>query len=819
MAVAGERHIHTVREPVKDEYIVLLVEGDRHDVPALANALANEHNGKLIRVWNSGIQAFWVSMTEAHANAMLHNPHVAAVEENAILHESTAQDVGGTDPFWHLDRVNQRFGTDGSFQYCNGAADVYAYIFDRGVRAADPQLSGRVQAGKNAAPADGVCDSLSTGCSGHTGVNDPPPYPSAEVFDSQNPFSERNPCGEHNMVNAGHGTAVATILGGTSVGVARTTKIIPIRIANCNGEVFPAFSDEFLAGTMGSLFEAFNWFFNENTLWDPTRPTGDPNRGKSKVRAVANFSVYFNAGVDANHTEYGAETYIKQMIHGGVVVVASANNQGKGDPATCTGVCSGPLWQVPTRLSYSNPQPNLFTSSERLISVGGTTMNGTADKRWVCVAGSVKCSANDPGSNFGAGVDIWAPADNVQSGGLAFLFPGTGDTWPLDQRQYRRPFSIIALAADGTTGPVYTRSGTSFSAPMVAGAAARLLSEDSSLFDTSDPSSTPLTVWNRLKDSATHLDATAADLGAGSPNLFLYIGGVNFKTQPQSVTMTGSTATLSAEAVGTALTYQLYEGQSGNVSVPVGSVQSSGTFTISPSSTKTYWIRATNTCPADNSTVTGDSAEATVTVAAQSLVKPNTFSATMLSTTTVHLSWAAVPGAQHYEIWRREHAGALHKIAESTSAAYTDTPVASNTAYVYQVCASPGSTTACTSSFSDQDLATTVAFTSLSQDPVIRLAHFNELLAAVNVVRAANPGGGTAVTWSQILQGTPPPPPPAANGLVFGEHILALRRTLDAALSALLGTTPSAYIDPNLPGSPRVAIKAIHLTEIRSRMQ
>jgi hypothetical protein len=192
----------------------------------------------------------------------------------------------------------------------------------------------------------------------------------------------------------------------------------------------------------------------------------------------------------------------------------------------------------------------------------------------------------------------------------------------------------------------------------------------------------------------------------------------------------------------------------------------------------------------------------------------------MLSTTSVQLSWAAVTAAQHYEVWRREHAGALHKIAESTVAGYTDNPVDPNTAYVYQVCASPASSTACTSPFSDQDLATTVTFTSLSQDPAIRLAHFNELLAALNVVRGANAGSaGAAVSWPQILQGSPAPPPPALNGLAYGEHILALRRTLDAALQTLLGITPSAYIDPTLPGSPRVVIKAIHVTEIRSRMQ
>jgi YD repeat-containing protein len=282
---------------------------------------------------------------------------------------------------------------------------------------------------------------------------------------------------------------------------------------------------------------------------------------------------------------------------------------------------------------------------------------------------------------------------------------------------------------------------------------------------------------------------------------------------PQSVTLSGpSSAHLTVSASGTSLTYQWFQGTSGS-GTAVGSNQP---FYDTPvlNTTTSYWVRVSNVGGSVNSNT------ATVTVPPQSLLKPNAFSATMLTTASVQLSWTAVTGAQHYEIWRREYAGALHKVGESTAAGYTDAPVNSNTAYVYQVCASPGSTTACTSPFSDQDLATTVAFTSLTQDPVIRLAHFNELLAAINVVRAANPGSaGTAVTWAQIIQGSPAPPAPALNGIVYGEHMLALRRTLDSALQTLLGITPASYIDPNLPGSPRIFIKAIHVTELRSRMQ
>jgi hypothetical protein len=103
-----------------------------------------------------------------------------SVEENAVLHESGSESVGGSDPFWHLDRIDQRSGTDGAFQYCSGATQVYAYIFDRGVRADDPQLSPRVQGGVNEAPAD------PTGSNPDT---QPPPYPDGSLF------NQLNPCG------------------------------------------------------------------------------------------------------------------------------------------------------------------------------------------------------------------------------------------------------------------------------------------------------------------------------------------------------------------------------------------------------------------------------------------------------------------------------------------------------------------------------------------------------------------------------------------------------------------------------------------------
>jgi hypothetical protein len=68
---------------------------------------------------------------------------------------------------------------------------------------------------------------------------------------------------------------------------------------------------------------------------------------------------------------------------------------------------------------------------------------------------------------------------------------------------------------------------------------------------------------------------------------------------------TGQTAALSVNASGGApLSYQWYEGQSGNTSVPVGT--NSASYTTPPITTaRTFWVRVTNSCgSADSSSIT-----------------------------------------------------------------------------------------------------------------------------------------------------------------------------------------------------------------------
>jgi hypothetical protein len=265
------------------------------------------------------------------------------------------------------------------------------------------------------------------------------------------------------------------------------------------------------------------------------------------------------------------------------------------------------------------------------------------------------------------------------------------------------------------------------------------------------------------------------------------------------------TAQLTVSATGTpAPTYQWYLVTNVTSTQVGGATQA--TYYPNVSSTTSYFVRVSNALG------TADSTVVTVTVAPP-LPAPTYLWATMQTTTSVALGWTGSSGANHYEIWRRENSGTLHKAGESLVNGYSDTSAAPNTTYLYQVCAAPQGTQ-CTSGFSNQDLATTVAFSDIVSDTRIRLVVFTELLTAVNAVRAAN--GWSSVNWADILNSSPVP---AVNGIVYGEYIMVLRLKMDDALSHLLGIQPPGYTDPTLPGSPKVIIKAIHINELRGRVQ
>jgi subtilisin family serine protease len=251
---------------------------------------------------------------------------------------------------WGLDRIdyNQTTETlDRSYNYPDSAgAGVRVYVLDTGVQGNLAGFEGRVAAG----------------------------------FDAVAKFREPS---QSNIDCNGHGTAVAGIIASATYGVAKKATIVPIRVADCKGGLFPA-----------NIVKGIDWIIKNH-------PRG--------TAGVANLSIAVGKVALVDKA-------IERLYNAGIVPVVAAGNQN-------IDAC---------RLSPAG--------SGRALTVGSVNQN---DQR-----------TNT--SNHGECVSIFAP------GGL--------------------------VITEGLNGLPSTRSGTSFAAPHVAGAAA--------LYLTSNPTVRPAeVVW------------------------------------------------------------------------------------------------------------------------------------------------------------------------------------------------------------------------------------------------------------------------------------------------------------------------------------
>ena len=437
---AGPGRVIRASKHVEDLYLVVLDERmtSRPQVPEVAQRLTREHGAQLRYVMNNAANIFSMKATPQKAAALAHNPFVLSVEEVDEVYLSAVQTlpppfpIGGKS-LWNLDRIDQLSPTlDNRFQYCERARDVTAYIADYGVMGDHQEF---LRADGTSRVKQGVCFADDCGQKENRGdlVCPTGPYNGTTI-------------GQYN-----HGTSVASILGGKTVGVAKDVSIVPLRISSCG------------SSNTVSTTERFCWAL------DWIRSSSNPDRNRRP--ALVSLSAY----VRANEPLLSAFEYvINGLVNNdtttgwtGIPVIVSANNQGS---STCR--------TSPARLAWRN-RPSVALngqpSTARVISVGGTTRN---DTRWQSAFGDPNayqefCTAADgsmtfmpAGSNHGNTVDIYAPADDV---------PAADCTATNAYRSFRN-------------------SGTSFSAPLVAGIAARLLQVE--------PTLTPAQLWTRIQQYA-----------------------------------------------------------------------------------------------------------------------------------------------------------------------------------------------------------------------------------------------------------------------------------------------------------------------------
>lgn len=385
------------------------------------------YGAQVFSKWTTGTKGLGVRGSDRMIELIAQHPLVDFVEEDARFYISGGQ----LSPPWHLDRVDQTsLPLDNYFNYCSGAGlGVNVFILDTGILANHQEFlntdgTSRVEAGQDFWEVPrGSTNPCTTPCNPNNGgCVFPPP---GECYDTE-------------CLTSGHGTAVASVLGGNVNGFAKRAHMISVRVAGCQG-----------AASTSSIVSGIN-YVNAQTHRRP---------------AVVNMSFYRE---ELDPDSGYLDTKVGELIMNGFTVVTSANNQ--NDNACKT---------TPARVGGA-------------ITVGGTSLrnrpNGP-DRRWV--------DSETVGSNYGACVDIFAPA------------------WDINSASVLSPNAFRASA----------KSGTSFSAPLASAVAAIIL-EDTPTYD-------GLQVWNVMRTLATpdiisnnYLDVKSQEdsLMTGSPNLMLRFG-------------------------------------------------------------------------------------------------------------------------------------------------------------------------------------------------------------------------------------------------------------------------------------------------------
>jgi subtilisin family serine protease len=306
------------------------------------------------------LNGFAGSISEAARHGMMLDARVLRIEQDGWVHlmESVQADAG-----WALDRIDQRaLPLDGTFRYTHTGRGVTAYVIDSGIRFTHDEFGGRARLGYDFAL-----------------ENEPP----ENLDPTQGPGEDCH----------GHGTTIASFVGGERYGVAKAVDLVSVRVSGCAGW-FP----------LSRVAAAVDWV-----------------TANAELPAVANLSLAYS---DASPT---LDDAVRSMIASGVSTTVSAGNNSRRDAA---------CYATPARVAEA-------------MTIGSS--DATDERSTFSVYGNC--------------VDWYAPGTAVEGA------QNTGDS---DTR---------------------TVSGTSVSAPIVAGAAA--------LYLEANPAATSAEVFSALRDATT----------------------------------------------------------------------------------------------------------------------------------------------------------------------------------------------------------------------------------------------------------------------------------------------------------------------------
>jgi subtilisin family serine protease len=251
----------TSEAPVPNQYLASFSETTLEgDVQGLANNLVAAYGGTILDVFPA-VQGFSFTGTDAIAQAMSQDSRVESVEQDTY---------GQPSEYWNDDRLDQRHRPlDNLYAPPNNGAGVNIYVLDTGFLRTHQEFGGRA----------------------------------SQAADFIRFLGTRDDCN-------GHGTAVGSIAGGSTVGVARGANLISIRIAGCQGNAYNPFISVFSSTIVAGL----DWVARNHV---------NP--------AVANVSYGFSPGFWRRwlHLSTPMDRAVKRAVQAGVTVVVAAGNESK----------------------------------------------------------------------------------------------------------------------------------------------------------------------------------------------------------------------------------------------------------------------------------------------------------------------------------------------------------------------------------------------------------------------------------------------------------------------------------------------------------
>jgi len=221
---------------------------DMRDPARAADELTRAHGGRRAHVYDAVFKGFSaVDLPEQALFALRKNPNVLRVEEDVLVEVNAFQ----ADPGWGLDRIDQATGTDLWFDHQLTGAGTHVYIIDSGIRGDHEEFTGRLGNGAN-----------------------------KMWFDWSSPYQDTD----------GHGTAVASIAGGRTLGVARDATLHSVKVMSTGPTTWTS-----------NIIGGLDWVAS-----NAIQP------------AVANLSYSTNSGAMADA--------MNGLINAGVVLVTAAGN-------------------------------------------------------------------------------------------------------------------------------------------------------------------------------------------------------------------------------------------------------------------------------------------------------------------------------------------------------------------------------------------------------------------------------------------------------------------------------------------------------------